>query len=122
MEAQIDCLIKRGEFSEAFAVMENHACSLKTQNADILQRVTMLLAKAQLFSRVGKPEAGFSVALRAATVAFKARLTPSLWLAVGLLCNILNSLGEFQAAVRLFDAILPQVGGRSGAVHEMMLY
>lgn len=74
-----------------------------------MQRVCMLLAKAELFGKVGKPERGFSVALRAANVSFKARLMPCLWAAVGVLANILNSIGEFKAAKRLLNAVIPQV-------------
>lgn len=64
--------------------------------------------KADLFRKIGKPEYGFSVALRAASVAYKAKLMPSLWSAVGLLANILNSLGECASAKRLLEAVLPQ--------------
>ena len=74
-----------------------------------MQRISMLLAKAELFGKVGKPERGFSIALRAASVAFKARIMPCLWLAVGVLANILNSIGEFDAAARLLHAVIPQV-------------
>jgi len=74
-----------------------------------MQRVCMLLAKAELFGKAGKPERGFSVALRAASVSFKARLMPCLWAAVGVLSNILNSIGEFEAARRLLNAVIPQV-------------
>jgi anaphase-promoting complex subunit 5 len=69
----------------------------------------MLLAKATLFAKVGKPEKGFSVALRAASVSFKARLMPSLWAAVGLLSGILNAKGDFGAGARLLSAVIPQV-------------
>lgn len=65
--------------------------------------------KATLFAKVGHPERAFSVALRVASVAFKARLMPSLWNAVGQLANILNELGEYTAAAKLLQAVLPQV-------------
>lgn len=64
--------------------------------------------KADLFRKVGKPERGFGVALRAASVSFKARLMPSLWAAVGLLANILNGLGEYTSAKRLAEGVIPQ--------------
>jgi anaphase-promoting complex subunit 5 len=83
---------------------------LKEEGGDVMQRVCMLLAKAELFGKAGKPERGFSVALRAASVSFKARLMPCLWAAVGVISNILNSIGEFEAAKRLLNAVIPQVG------------
>jgi anaphase-promoting complex subunit 5 len=81
---------------------------LKEDNADILQRVNVLLMKADLFRKVGKPERGFGVALRAASVGYKAKLMPSLWAAVGLLANILNGLGECSSAKRLIEGVIPQ--------------
>lgn len=83
--------------------------SLKSDNADILQRVSVLLMQADLWRKVGKPERGFSVALRAASVSFRSRLGPGLWSAVGLVANILNELGECASARRLLEGVLPQV-------------
>lgn len=65
--------------------------------------------QADLWIKVGKPERGFSVALRAASVSFRARLGFTLWCAVGCLGAILNSLGEYQEAKRLVEGVLPQV-------------
>ncbi|ORY11536.1 anaphase-promoting complex subunit 5-domain-containing protein [Clohesyomyces aquaticus] len=107
-ESRIDYLTARGLFSEAFDAIEDQAAILKEDSADILHRIGMLLAKATLFCRVGKPERGFSVALRAASVAFKARLMPSLWTAMGVLATILNALGEFEGARRVLGSVVPQ--------------
>ncbi|KAH7078559.1 anaphase-promoting complex subunit 5-domain-containing protein [Paraphoma chrysanthemicola] len=107
-DAYIDYLVSRGSYSEAFTVISSLARSLKEDGADILQRVNVLLMKADLFRKVGKPERGFGVALRAASVSYKAKLMPSLWAAVGLLANILNNLGECANARRLVEGVLPQ--------------
>lgn len=100
--------MSRGDYGIAFTTISALAKSLKEDHADILQRISVLLMQADLFRKVGKPEYGFSVALRAASVAFKAKLMPSLWSAVGLLANILNALGECASARRLLEAVLPQ--------------
>ncbi|KAF2034414.1 hypothetical protein EK21DRAFT_85454 [Setomelanomma holmii] len=107
-ESYIDYLVSRGSFSEAFTAISALARSLKEDNADMLQRVNVLIMKADLFRRVGKPERGFGVALRAASVSYKAKLMPSLWAAVGLLANILNSMGECAGAKRLLEGVVPQ--------------
>jgi anaphase-promoting complex subunit 5 len=107
-DAYIDYLTARGLYSEAFTTISALAQSLKEDNADILQRVNVLLMKADLFRKVGKPERGFGVALRAASVSYKAKLMPSLWVAVGLLANILNTLGEYASARRLAEGVIPQ--------------
>jgi anaphase-promoting complex subunit 5 len=115
-------LASKGDYSAAFTAISKLAQSLREDNADILQRVSVLLMKADLFRKVGKPERGFSVALRAASVAFKARLMPSLWGAVGLLANILNDLGECASARRLLDAVLPQSLENGDNMLSGMLY
>jgi anaphase-promoting complex subunit 5 len=107
-ESYIDYLVSRGSYSQAFTAISSLAQSLKEDNADILQRVHVLLMKADLFRKVGKPERGFGVALRAASVSYKAKLMPSLWAAVGLLSNCLNGLGECEAARRLLEGVTPQ--------------
>jgi anaphase-promoting complex subunit 5 len=108
-ESRIECLVARGLYPEAFDAIEDLSTSLKEEGADVMERISILIAKADLFRRIGKPEQGFSVALRAASVSFKARLMPCLWVAVGLLANILNTLAEFDAASRMLHAVIPQV-------------
>lgn len=108
-EVYIEYLMAKGLFSTAFNLITTLAQSLKNENADILQRVSTLLMKAHLFRSMGEPERGFSVALRAASISYRARLMPCLWTSVGLLGNILNALGEFAGAKRLIESVLPQV-------------
>ena len=107
-ESHIDYLVSKGCYSKAFSAISTLAQTLKEDDADMLQRVNVLLMKADLFRQVGKPEQGFGVALRAASVSYRAKLMPSLWAAVGLLANILNSLGECASASRLLEGVLPQ--------------
>jgi anaphase-promoting complex subunit 5 len=107
-ETHVYSLIHRGYHKEAFDAIHTLALELEEGNADILHRVSLLLVKAALFAKVGKAERCFSIALRAASIAFKARLMPLLWYSIGLLCNILNVLGEYCAASKLLDAVIPQ--------------
>ena len=100
----------RGLYSEAFGAVEELFAELKEEGADVMQRISILIAKAELFRKAGQPEQGFSVALRAASVSFKARLMPCLWTAVGILANILNAVSEFDAGARMLHAVIPQVG------------
>jgi anaphase-promoting complex subunit 5 len=107
-ESYIDYLVSRGMYSEAFTAISSLTQNLKEDNADLLQRVNALLLKAELFRKVGTPERGFGVALKAASASYKARLMPSLWAAVGSLANILNGLGECTSARRLVEGVIPQ--------------
>lgn len=106
---EINYLMRKGLFPEAFNLIEEVAEKQKEEDADIYQRTELLILKANLFAKCNKPERGFSVAIRAASTAHRAKLIPTLWEAIGALSNILIHLGELEAARRLLDAIIPQV-------------
>ncbi|KAJ4287004.1 APC5 protein [Kalmusia sp. IMI 367209] len=107
-QSRIDYLVARYQYSEAWEAVDELAITAKEERADIMQRISSLIAKAVLYKRLGRPEKGFSVALRAASVACKARLEKCLFIAVGLLANILNSAADYNAAIRLLNAIIPK--------------
>ena len=106
---EIDLQIRRQNYSSAMSVLETLATKLHDEEADILQRIKLMTLKARIFDKAGIPQKGFSVALRAATLAHKARLLPALWEAIGAVSRILTSLKEFDAAAKLLSSIMPQV-------------
>lgn len=108
-ECRIDSLVARGLHSQAWEALDELSVTLRDEGADIMQRISLLNAKADICRRSGCPERGFSIALRAASVAFKAHLTTCLFTAVGLLANILNSNADYEAASRLLSAVIPKV-------------
>lgn len=67
-----------------------------------------MVMKSILYARVGKPQKGFTVAMRAANAAWQAKILPALWEAWGAVANILGALGEFDAERKILDAIIPQ--------------
>jgi hypothetical protein len=84
------------------------ACLLAT-TSDLAQTLHLLTLKAAVFAAAGKPEKGFSIAVRAASRAERAGLVPVLLEALAALTEILNKVGEFGAARELAEAALPQV-------------
>lgn len=104
----MDLQIRRGDFSKAMEQLETLATKLNEEEADIYQRIKLMTLKARIYDKAGTPQKGFSVALRAASLGYRARLLPALWEAVGAICSILNSLKEFGAAARLLESIMPQ--------------
>ena len=106
---EIDLEMRRKDNSKALELLEKLATQLDEFDADIYQRVKLMTLKARIYEKAGIPQKGFSVALRAASVAHRARLLPALWEAVGAICGVLNSLGEFSAAVKLMESVMPQV-------------
>ncbi|KAF9735308.1 anaphase-promoting complex protein [Paraphaeosphaeria minitans] len=115
-ESRIGYLVARGLYSQAWEAVEELSTTLKEEGADVMQRICLLIAKANICRRLGRPERGFTVALRAASVAFKAHLKTCLFTAVGLLANILIANADYQAATRLLSAIIPQ-SLENGDVH-----
>lgn len=104
----IESLTRRGDFDVAAAKIERLMAELRDDDRDVALRIRLLLSKAHLFDRIGRPEKGFTVSMRAASMAWRARLMPLLWQAIGALANILVALGEFAAAARLVIAVLPR--------------
>lgn len=105
----VEALTRRQDFDAAFIKIDGLMADLRETNRDVALRVRLLLAKANLFDCIGRPERGFSIAMRAASTCWRARLMPLLWQAVGAVCNILNSLSEFRAAEDLLMRLLPRV-------------
>lgn len=105
---EIDLNVRRRDFSKAMEILENLAARLSDGEADIFQRIKIMTLKARIYDKAGMSQKGFSVALRAASLAHRARLLPALWEAVGAVCAILISLKEFSAAVKLLESIMPQ--------------
>ncbi|KAI2468154.1 anaphase-promoting complex subunit 5-domain-containing protein [Annulohypoxylon bovei var. microspora] len=104
----IECLMRRGILDQAFVKVEKMISELRDENKDIALRVRLLLLKAELLDKCGRPQKGFTIAVRAANVAWRARLIPYLWPAIGAIANILTSLGEFEPAIQLLNAVLPR--------------
>ena len=106
---EIDLLTRRGDYSTATGTLEKLSTRLNDETADIYQRVKVMTLKARLLDKAGTPQKGFSLALRAASLAHKARLLPALWEAVGAVGRVLISLEEFEASAKLLASIMPQV-------------
>jgi anaphase-promoting complex subunit 5 len=104
----IDYLMRRTDFSAALAKIEKLASETKEDRDDINLRVRLLTMKALLQDKCGRPQKGFSVAVRAASIAWRARLIPGLWAAVGAIANILTSLSEFHASSQILISVIPR--------------
>lgn len=93
----------------AMESLETLATKLEDHDADVFQRVKLMVLKARIYDKAGTTQKGFSVVLRAASMAHKARVLPVLWEAVGAVSRVLISLEEFEAAAKLMESIMPQV-------------
>ncbi|KAF5022312.1 hypothetical protein F66182_5641 [Fusarium sp. NRRL 66182] len=104
----IDYLARRGDLEAAFTKVDSMMSQLRDEKKDVVLRVKLLLLKASLFDKCGRPQRGFTTAMRAASISWGARLIPCLWQAIGAVSNILVSLAEFEAASQLLLAVIPR--------------
>lgn len=103
-----ELLIRRGDLQAAFTKVEQLISDSHGQDKDVGVRTRLLLMKAQLFQKAGSPQRGFSVAMRAANLAWKARLLNLLWQCIGTIADVLISLDEFEAAEKLLLVVIPR--------------
>lgn len=106
---EVDLLMRRGVYNEALDLIESLAKETHPESTDIYAQVKLLMIKARGLSLCKHPLKGFSIAVRAANMANRARILPALWESAGILANILINLHEFAAAVEVLEAIVPQV-------------
>ena len=106
---EIDLLMRRGVMDQAIDVIDSLAEKASQENADIVYQTKLLSLKARGLAKCGHPLKGFSIAVRAANLAYRARILPALWEASGVLSNILLELKEYDAVVSLLETIIPQV-------------
>lgn len=115
-----ELLMRRGDLQAAFIKVEQLISESRDQ--DVALRTRLLLMKAHLFGKSQCPQRGFSIAMRAANLAWKARLMSILWQSVGTIANILNSLNEFEAAEQLLLVIIPRCLESEGRYLSANLY
>ena len=108
---EVDFFSRNHEYTAAFYKVEKMAEECKEQGADVLRRIRLLCAKAQVFWKCGKPQKGLSLAVRAVTAAYRAKLYPALWEAAGILAGAMVGLRHFGEARRLVDSVIYQVCG-----------
>jgi anaphase-promoting complex subunit 5 len=122
----LDFLIRNRSYAEALSKIESLAKILKEHNADVYHRVQILTLKAIVLDKCGTPERGFSIAIRAASTAWRARILPALWFAMAAVANIVIHLQEFEAAKNILASIMPQVlecedAARSAQVYSLLV-
>ena len=106
---EVELHIRRQNYPKALKVLEILVANLDYSSLDVYLNIKIMIFKARIFGRAGTPQKGLSVAVRAATTAYAAKILPMLWEAVGALCAILNSLEEFEASVRLLESVMPRI-------------
>lgn len=105
----VEFMIRQANYAQALDLIEKTAQSIHQDNFDIQPQVKLLCLKARIFEKTGQPERGFSLAMRAASIAYRSKLLPGLWEAICALANVLLSLREFDAASVMIESIMPQI-------------
>lgn len=106
---EIEYRLRKGHHSQAMAIVEGVAQTMRPENFDVLVQIRLLCFKARILEKTGLPQRGFSLAMRAASIAHRCRVLPGLWEAIGVLATVLLSMHEFEAAAEMMESIMPQV-------------
>lgn len=106
---EIEFRLRKGHYAQAMATVEGIAQSMQQENFDVLAQIRLLCYKARILEKTGLPQRGFSLAMRAASIAHRSRVLPGLWEAIRVLAVVLLSLREFEAASEMMESIMPQV-------------
>lgn len=104
---RVELLARRGDLAAALAAVERLQADTRRRR-DVSPRISLLLLKADLLARAGRPARGFTISLRAAKLARRSRVMPALWQAAGAMAGVLVSTGAFVAAGRLLEAVIPR--------------
>lgn len=118
----VDAMMRRQDHNAALEKIEQLFKEIKDAEEDVYYRVKLMTMKAQLYDRCGRPQKGFSVAVRAASIAWRARLMPALWYAMGAIANILTSLDEFEASSQILGSVIPRALEFEDCVLSAQLY
>ncbi|KAB8236790.1 putative anaphase-promoting complex subunit Apc5 [Aspergillus alliaceus] len=106
---QVEYLIRQGNYTRALEIVEHIAQTIHRDNFDIHCQVKLLCLKARILEKTSQPQRGFSLAMRAASIAYQSRLLPGLWEAICVLSGVLLSLREFEAVVAMVESVMPQI-------------
>jgi anaphase-promoting complex subunit 5 len=102
----VDLLIRKNDLAAAFS--EVQSLITNNTNEDLSVRIRLMLLKAQIYLKAGRPQKALTLAVRAASMARRTLLVNLLWQATGTLADVLTSLGEFAAAEELLVVIIPR--------------
>lgn len=106
---EIEYLHRTLNYSEALTRIEELASQTEKDGSDVSHRLRLLTAKALHFHKCRRPQKGLSLALRATTAAYRARIMPALWEATGALALAMVGIEQFDYAGELLDAVIYQV-------------
>ena len=105
---RLELFIRQGDFKAALDLLESLAESTRDEPMDLYAQVKLMNYKAQVLDKCGQTQRGFSITMRACVLAYRSRTLPALWESVDCLAAILISLGEFDAAAQILEAVIPQ--------------
>ena len=105
----IEFTLRQGDTGRALRMVEQAANSMQPENFDIHSQIKLLCLKARILEKSGHPQRGFSLAMRAASIAHRSKVLLDLWEAICTLAAVLLSLREFEATAELVEGIMPQI-------------
>lgn len=111
---EIDYLNRTRNLTQALTLVEDlfEACS-RDSIPDVLKRIRLMTAKAELFAKCNRPQKGFSIAMRAVVAAKRSQNVFALLEAVTALAGVLVGLRQWEAAFQLLESAKGRVSSKS---------
>ena len=106
---EIDLHVRQSQYVEALDLVESLAKSCLPENTDIVGYIKLRNTKARILALCGHPLQGFTITVRAASIAYRTRALPCLWESCINLTHILLHLHDATAALQILEAIIPHV-------------
>ncbi len=110
-DLRIEALARRGRLGDAWGRVHRQLAAVEArslQTSDVASRVRLLLWRAELCDRAGRPVRGLAPALRAWRIAWRGRSVKLLWQATVAIADGLCALGDFESVADMLIAALPR--------------
>ena len=106
---ELELYLRSEDLEGALKLLPKLADKAELESNDVSTHVRLMNIKARVWAIAGKPLKGFSVVMKAAQMAYQARVLPCLWESVIILANVLGALREWKAVIDLLGAVMPMV-------------
>ena len=106
---ELELQMLQGKIEHGISGFNRAISQLEVEKEDVFQRIKLMTMKARFYQQCNVSQKVLSVALRAASLAYRTRIASVLWEAIEVVGQVLLSMSEFEATIRLLECIIPQV-------------
>lgn len=106
---EIDLLARQTRYPDAFDALDALTLTAHPDSTDVVATIKLRLTRARLLALTGHTLQGFSMTVRAASIALRVRALPCLWEACVHLGAVLVALRAPRQALAVLESVVPMV-------------